>query len=87
VKAKRVLKTPFEIVDATVPEAPLFWRLNAELEAGTGYDRRFWKDQIAEGRIQVLQRGNRTPGSPIVIPRAEIVRVLTEMVRTPKGES
>jgi hypothetical protein len=73
-------ETGFEIIERAIPPKN-FWRIDTELADVTGYSKKFWKELIDEGRVKVLQRAPHQPGSPLVIPRSEIVRVLTEMVR------
>ncbi len=71
----------YEIIDKAVPPQPRFYHLDQELEDGSGYSRQWWKKRVDAGEVRVIQRSSKRSGSRIVIPRSEVVRVLSEMVR------
>jgi hypothetical protein len=69
------------LIDREFPKTKRFYHLDQALEDDSGYSRSFWKKRVDAGEIKVLQRSAKRSGSRILIPRSEIVRVLSEMVR------
>jgi hypothetical protein len=71
----------YEIVNREIPKARRFYTLGQELEDDTGLSRSWWKKKIDAGEVKILQPRRGQHGSKILLPRGEVVRVMSGLVR------
>jgi len=73
------MRSAREIVEAELPEQGFFSL--RELETCTPYSADYWSKRIKDGEVRAIQRTARTPGSPLSVPRGEVVTHLVGQLR------